>query len=675
MFGKNRFKALSWFLLLGLCLQSIHGCGSQPPSPPQGLVTPVVPMPPRPTGRTIGIQAGHGNGDPGALSCDKTVHEADITIAVANKVADLLRSKGHRVDVFQGTDPRMRGYTADAFVALHCDFCAPGASGYKVSRYGGQAGTGLNGSGDASDRLVQAIWEEYGQATGLPRDTSPGHYTSDMLNYYALTMIRPSTPGAIIEMGWLSEDLDALVHRQDDLATGIANGILRFLEGRASPGGGGAAETATVLLLDVSGSMAEDWQGGIKLTSAQQAALSVLDMIEQESLIGGVSHRVAVASFNSFANLDLPLTTDYAQARQAIQALGPLGNTNMGAGLEESNRALQSALQAQKITILLSDGLANEGLSRDEILSGPVQAAVQAGTCIYTVGFGDPGQLDEDLLRRIAQAACGQYSYASTPYDLEKVYVEIRHRSLGTVIGQFSGQVRQGESTPPRSVQVPQGQGEMYLTTTYSGSRLEMILTDPRGRRVDANYPGVILATYIHMTYMIVSDPMPGLWQLAVYGAEVPEGTLDFDTVVSVRPRVGGDSSAAVLLSVFLLLLVIGGGFATVILYTQRSPRRGLAVVTARAGVQVLGQPGCWAGFRHGVLRIGREPTCELVLSDPRVSRVHAHILQTPQGYLLEDLSTNGTFVNGQRIARQLLRHSDRIQVGDTRLVFWEQQR
>lgn len=144
-----------------------------------GLPAPAVQAPTK----RIGIEAGHGGTDSGALSCDRSVRETDITIAVAHKAAELLRDKGYQVDVFRDGDPaalpksQMRGYKADAFVALHTDFCPNPSTpsvptGFKVSCYGGAAGSGLNGSGDASDRLVQTLWEEYGQATGLSRDTA-----------------------------------------------------------------------------------------------------------------------------------------------------------------------------------------------------------------------------------------------------------------------------------------------------------------------------------------------------------------------------------------------------------------------------------------------------------------------------------------------------------------------
>jgi len=50
-------------------------------------------------------------------------------------------------------------------------------------------------------------------------------------------------------------------------------------------------------------------------------------------------------------------------------------------------------------------------------------------------------------------------------------------------------------------------------------------------------------------------------------------------------------------------------------------------------------------------LTAGRDPVSDIILNDPEVSRQHARFTQTDTGYQVQDLgSTNGTFVNGQRL-------------------------
>ncbi len=65
---------------------------------------------------------------------------------------------------------------------------------------------------------------------------------------------------------------------------------------------------------------------------------------------------------------------------------------------------------------------------------------------------------------------------------------------------------------------------------------------------------------------------------------------------------------------------------------------------------------------------IGRSAGNELVMADPEISRRHARVLRRADGYAVEDIgSTNGTFVNGQRISHlTLLQDGDTIDLGDT---------
>jgi sigma-B regulation protein RsbU (phosphoserine phosphatase) len=62
---------------------------------------------------------------------------------------------------------------------------------------------------------------------------------------------------------------------------------------------------------------------------------------------------------------------------------------------------------------------------------------------------------------------------------------------------------------------------------------------------------------------------------------------------------------------------------------------------------------------------IGRQSGNSLVLRDNRTSRNHCRILFENGAYVVEDLnSRHGTWVNGQRVARHVLRNSDRIEFG-----------
>lgn len=71
------------------------------------------------------------------------------------------------------------------------------------------------------------------------------------------------------------------------------------------------------------------------------------------------------------------------------------------------------------------------------------------------------------------------------------------------------------------------------------------------------------------------------------------------------------------------------------------------------------------------LLTFGRLPECTITLADPNVSRTHAEIRPHANGFKLTDLgSTNGTKVNGVRVAEHVLSDGDILDFGTTRIVF-----
>ena len=62
---------------------------------------------------------------------------------------------------------------------------------------------------------------------------------------------------------------------------------------------------------------------------------------------------------------------------------------------------------------------------------------------------------------------------------------------------------------------------------------------------------------------------------------------------------------------------------------------------------------------------LGRGLQADFVIDAPLVSRVHCNLSASANGLEVEDLgSTNGTFVNNQRVQRSSLREGDHLKVG-----------
>jgi pSer/pThr/pTyr-binding forkhead associated (FHA) protein len=71
-------------------------------------------------------------------------------------------------------------------------------------------------------------------------------------------------------------------------------------------------------------------------------------------------------------------------------------------------------------------------------------------------------------------------------------------------------------------------------------------------------------------------------------------------------------------------------------------------------------------------IAIGRDASSDVVVAQNEVSRRHAEIVPDEQGYVIRDLSTNGVFVNGERVVETLvLSRADVVRIGTEEFRFY----
>ena len=75
--------------------------------------------------------------------------------------------------------------------------------------------------------------------------------------------------------------------------------------------------------------------------------------------------------------------------------------------------------------------------------------------------------------------------------------------------------------------------------------------------------------------------------------------------------------------------------------------------------------------FDQEEITLGRADGCDIVLPKNNVSKRHARLVDKQDRVVLVDLrSTNGTYVNGNKITKQFLRDQDEIAIGDCEMRF-----
>ena len=169
-----------------------------------------------------------------------------------------------------------------------------------------------------------------------------------------------------------------------------------------------------VIVLDRSGSMK-----GRKLEDARQAVLDLLTNLSAKD-------RFAMVTYSEGVQIASGLTTvtedNRAQLVSAVNGVRAGGGTNLGAGLQAGINLLRTPFRSNNSArvILISDGLANRGITDIKSLTGIASSAVESEFSISTVGVGV--EFNEQLMTAIADRGTGNYYYLENPAAFAEVF-------------------------------------------------------------------------------------------------------------------------------------------------------------------------------------------------------------------------------------------------------------
>jgi Ca-activated chloride channel homolog len=194
-----------------------------------------------------------------------------------------------------------------------------------------------------------------------------------------------------------------------------------------------------VMAVDVSGSMlAKD----LKPNRMEALKRVANDFVEQRP-----NDRIGLVVYASEAYTKTPVTSDKAIVEQAIQSIKYdnvlQDGTGIGMGLATAVNRLKDSKAKSKVIILLTDGVNNAGFIEPETAA---DIAKQYGIKVYTIGIGTNGmaefpyaigtngqflfqmmkvEIDERLMKSIAQKTDGKYFRATSNDKLAEIYGEI----------------------------------------------------------------------------------------------------------------------------------------------------------------------------------------------------------------------------------------------------------
>ncbi|MBU0741354.1 VWA domain-containing protein [bacterium] len=175
----------------------------------------------------------------------------------------------------------------------------------------------------------------------------------------------------------------------------------------------GRPDLNLAMVLDRSGSMAD--RG--KMEYAREAAKIVVDRMHASDVL-------AVVEYDDEITVLWPAAPVEAKTliKRRIDELEPRGSTNLCGGMM---RGVEEAMRHRdgsdiNRVILLSDGLANEGVTEPREIYRLVRDAKRRGVTISTMGLGL--DYNEDLMQGIAENGGGNYYYIENPHQMSRIF-------------------------------------------------------------------------------------------------------------------------------------------------------------------------------------------------------------------------------------------------------------
>lgn len=229
-----------------------------------------------------------------------------------------------------------------------------------------------------------------------------------------------------------------------------------------------------VIVLDRSGSMQ-----GSKLEAARQAVLQLLSNLSAQDRFALVTYSEGVQIASGLVNVTQDRRPRLVAAVKSVRAGG---GTNLAAGLQAGINQLNTPLRANNAArvILISDGLANRGITDLKSLTGIAAAAVESEFAISTVGVGV--EFNEHLMTAIADRGTGSYYYLENPTAFAEVFLQEFYNTrtagitgLKVQIPTNNGMTLSDAAGYP--IEIRNGQAVFYPGSLRYGQRRNLYLT------------------------------------------------------------------------------------------------------------------------------------------------------------------------------------------------------
>lgn len=269
-------------------------------------------------------------------------------------------------------------------------------------------------------------------------------------------------------------------------------------------------------ILDSSGSMKENDPRDMR----KSAMKVIIDQLQG-------NENIFIVDFDNNASWINPYNwqnVDKQDLKSTINRINSDGGTNVGAGLEELRRALESSnVSGRTGVLLLSDGLGD--------YSNQAEWYRQRNIPVYTISF--IGEDNSKLLNDIASLTSGNYLKANSGNEIITAFNQFLNYLRGdAILTVYKSNILQGEQLTS-SFFTESNLQNLFVTLVWRGSTIDLKLHSPDGKIFSSQSSGSEWKAGDNYIFVKIDNPAVGKWTADLFGTQIPAGGEDFNFQVS----------------------------------------------------------------------------------------------------------------------------------------------
>lgn len=361
------------------------------------------------------------------------------------------------------------------------------------------------------------------------------------------------------------------------------------------------------------------------------------------------NEKAGLASFDKSLNILSPIGSPISSLNESLNKLKAAGQTTeLYRNLLQAIKHLDTALAKRKLLVLLSDGQAED---KAYFHSDVIKMARNSGIVINSIGFPRSVALSVSLqvIRRLSEETGGSYIESDMSYDLPVNETKLFFNSIDTG-GHFSVSL-DALSQSAETINT--------ITVSFNTEKGNKLVRIP----VTINKQEKITETSVQTTPEVIQQKTEAISEIK----EISNVPIQIITKQAPQQPVNlwlwyGLPAGFIIIIIFMLIILY-------LLWRKPIQQSSSPKTEYRPYAYLISNDENKTRYplTRTICRIGRSKDNEVCLDDTSVSRRHAEIHRTSEGKfeIIDTNSTNGVYINNEKIGKAELNEDDLLEIGD----------